>query len=69
MFSRLMPHFSRFGAGLGLKFGDYSAVADTVVDIYAATYPELAAARDKIKTEIDEEQTRFEKSRTAAARA
>lgn len=59
---RLLRRAIRFGAGLGLKFGDYSAVADTVVDIYAATYPELAAARDKIKTEIDEEQTRFERT-------
>lgn len=59
---RLLRRAIRFGAGLGLKFGDYSAVADAVVDIYAATYPELAAARDKIKTEIDEEQTRFERT-------
>lgn len=59
---RLLRRAIRFGAGLGLKFGDYSAVADVVVDIYAATYPELAAARDKIKSEIDEEQTRFERT-------
>lgn len=59
---RLLRRAIRFGAGLGLKFGDYSAVADAVVDIYAATYPELAAARDKIKTEIDEEQMRFERT-------
>lgn len=59
---RLLRRAVRFGAGLGLKHGDYSAIADVVVDIYSATYPELSAARDKIKFEIDEEQTRFERT-------
>ncbi len=33
-----------------------------VVDIYAEAYPELAAAREKIMHEIDEEQARFERT-------
>ncbi len=56
---RLLRRAIRFGAGLGLKSGDYSAIAGVVVDIYAEAYPELAAAREKIMHEIDEEQARF----------
>ena len=59
---RLLRRAIRFGATIGLKPGDYSAVANTVVDIYKDVYPELAAAREKIKTEIDEEQARFERT-------
>ena len=59
---RLLRRAIRFGAGLGLKSGDYSKIADVVVDIYAEAYPELAAAREKIEHEIDEEQARFERT-------
>ena len=59
---RLLRRAIRFGAGLGLKFGDYSAIADVVVEKYAKVYPELVVAREKIKHEIDEEQTRFERT-------
>ncbi len=59
---RLLRRAIRFGAGLGLKSGDYSAIAGVVVDIYAEAYPELAAAREKIMHEIDEEQARFERT-------
>ena len=59
---RLLRRAIRFGAGLGLQNGDYSAIAEVVVDKYAEVYPELAAARDKIKHEIDEEQARFERT-------
>ncbi|MDE7164512.1 MAG: alanine--tRNA ligase [Clostridiales bacterium] len=59
---RLLRRAIRFGAGLGLKNGDYSAIAQVVVDEYAEVYPELAAAREKIVHEIDEEQARFERT-------
>ena len=59
---RLLRRAIRFGAGLGLKNGDYSAIAQVVVDEYAEVYPELSAAREKIVHEIDEEQARFERT-------
>ncbi|MDE6617641.1 MAG: alanine--tRNA ligase [Clostridiales bacterium] len=59
---RLLRRAIRFGSGLGLKNGDYSAIAQVVVDKYKDVYPELEAARDKIVTEIDEEQSRFERT-------
>lgn len=59
---RLLRRAIRFGSTIGLKFGDYSAVAETVVDKYAEVYPELAVSRAKIKSEIDEEQARFERT-------
>ncbi|MCH5154211.1 MAG: alanine--tRNA ligase [Clostridiales bacterium] len=59
---RLLRRAIRYGSGLGLKAGDYSAVACVVVDKYKDTYPELEAAREKIVHEIDEEQARFEKT-------
>ena len=59
---RLLRRAIRFGAGLGLKVGDYSAIAQVVVDKYKDVYPELEAARAKIVHEIDEEQVRFEKT-------
>ncbi|MDE5592570.1 MAG: alanine--tRNA ligase [Clostridiales bacterium] len=59
---RLLRRAIRFGSGLGLKNGDYSAIAQVVVDKYKDVYPELEAARDKIVTEIDEEQARFERT-------
>ena len=59
---RLLRRAIRYGSGLGLKSGDYSAVACVVVDKYKDTYPELEAAREKIVHEIDEEQARFEKT-------
>ncbi|MCH5350811.1 MAG: alanine--tRNA ligase [Clostridiales bacterium] len=59
---RLLRRAIRFGGTIGLKEGDYSAIAETVVDIYKEVYPELAAAREKIKTEIDEEYARFSRT-------
>ncbi len=59
---RLLRRAIRFGSTIGLKSGDYSKIANVVVDKYAEAYPELAAARDKIAFEIDEEQTRFERT-------
>ncbi len=59
---RLLRRAIRFGSGLGLKNGDYSAIAQVVVDKYKDVYPELEAAREKIVTEIDEEQARFERT-------
>ena len=59
---RLLRRAIRFGAGLGLKNGDYSKIAETVVDKYKDAYPELLSARDKIVHEIDEEQARFERT-------
>lgn len=59
---RLLRRAIRFGTSLGLKAGDYSAVAAVVVDEYKDVYPELAVARDKIIHEIDEEQERFSRT-------
>ncbi len=59
---RLLRRAIRFGGTIGLKEGDYSSIAETVVDIYKDVYPELNAARDKIKTEIDEEYARFSRT-------
>ncbi|MDE6201672.1 MAG: alanine--tRNA ligase [Clostridiales bacterium] len=59
---RLLRRAIRFGSGLGLKNGDYSAIAQVVVDKYKDVYPELEIAREKIVTEIDEEQARFERT-------
>ncbi|MCM1368020.1 MAG: alanine--tRNA ligase [Roseburia sp.] len=59
---RLLRRAIRFGMGIGLKSGDYAEVAKVVVEKYADVYPELAAARDKIVFEINEEQTRFERT-------
>lgn len=59
---RLLRRAIRFGTGLGLKSGDYAKIAEVVVDKYAEVYPELAASRDKIVFEINEEQTRFERT-------
>ena len=59
---RLLRRAIRFGGTIGLKEGDYSEIANTVVDIYKDVYPELAAARDKVKTEIDEEYARFSRT-------
>lgn len=59
---RLLRRAIRFGKGLGLKNGDYSKIAETVVDKYKDAYPELSVARDKIIHEIDEEQARFERT-------
>ncbi len=59
---RLLRRAIRFGATLGLKSGDYSAVAMTVVDKYSHVYPELEAARQKIKEEIDLEEVRFSRT-------
>lgn len=59
---RLLRRAIRFGKGLGLKNGDYSKIAETVVEKYKDAYPELSVARDKIIHEIDEEQARFERT-------
>ncbi len=59
---RLLRRAIRFGTTIGLKAGDYSAVAAVVVDLYKDVYPELNAARDKIIFEIDEEQARFSRT-------
>ncbi len=59
---RLLRRAIRFGTTIGLKAGDYSAVAAVVVDLYKDVYPELDAARDKIIFEIDEEQARFSRT-------
>lgn len=59
---RLLRRAIRFGGSIGLKEHDYSAIAEVVVDIYKDVYPELATARDKIKTEIDEEYARFSRT-------
>lgn len=59
---RLLRRAIRFGSTIGLKSGDYSLVATVVVDGYKTVYPELDAARDKIVSEIDEEQARFERT-------
>ncbi len=56
---RLLRRAIRFGSSVGLKSGDYSDIASVVVDKYKDTYPELAAASEKIKTEIDMEEARF----------
>ena len=59
---RLLRRAIRFGTTIGLKAGDYSAVAAVVVDKYKDVYPELLAARDKIIFEINEEQARFSRT-------
>lgn len=59
---RLLRRAIRFGSGIGLKAGDYSKIADVVVDVYKDVYPELVIARDKIIHEIDEEQERFSRT-------
>lgn len=59
---RLLRRAIRFGKTIGLKEGDYSKIALTVVEIYKDVYPELAAAKTKIASEIDEEQARFERT-------
>lgn len=59
---RLLRRAIRFGTTVGLKNGDYSQIADIVVGLYKDVYPELDAARDKIKSEIDAEEERFTKT-------
>lgn len=59
---RLLRRAIRFGTTVGLKKGDYSQIADIVVGLYKDVYPELDAARDKIKSEIDAEEERFTKT-------
>ncbi|MDE7463388.1 MAG: alanine--tRNA ligase, partial [Clostridiales bacterium] len=59
---RLLRRAIRFGTTIGLKAGDYSAIATVVVDKYKDVYPELEAAREKIVFEIDEEQARFSRT-------
>lgn len=59
---RLLRRAIRFGSSIGLKTGDYAQISDVVVEIYADAYPELAASRDKIAHEINEEQARFERT-------
>ena len=56
---RLLRRAIRFGTTIGLKSGDYGEIAMTIVDKYAHVYPELEAARDKIKEEINLEEERF----------
>ena len=56
---RLLRRAIRFGTTIGLKKGDYSEIADIVVGLYKDVYPELDAARDKIRSEIDAEEDRF----------
>lgn len=59
---RLLRRAIRFGTTVGLKKSDYSQIADIVVGLYKDVYPELDAARDKIKSEIDAEEERFTKT-------
>lgn len=65
---RLLRRAIRYIKQLGMQQGDIARVADAVVDRYAAAYPELAAAREKIREEILREEERFEKTLTAGIR-
>ena len=65
---RLLRRAIRFIKQLDMQQGDIVKVADAVIDRYAEAYPELPAARDKIREEIAREEERFEKTITAGIR-
>ncbi len=59
---RLIRRSVRFAKQLGLAPGFARPLAETVIDTYRAAYPELEQNRERILTELDLEEARFEKT-------
>ncbi len=61
---RLLRRAIIHGHRLGIKKGEnwVYAVAEAVIDIYAGVYPELVKHKDFIKTNLEEEEGKFEKT-------
>ena len=59
---RLIRRAIRFAMQLGIPDNKLDAVADAVIAQYGEVYPELTANREKIMTELDKEETRFQKA-------
>jgi alanyl-tRNA synthetase len=59
---RLIRRAVRFGRSLGLQDGFLKPLAESVIDGYAAVYPELSNNRAKVLTELTDEEGRFDKT-------
>lgn len=59
---RLLRRAVRFASGLGIEGKALSGIAEAVVENYKDVYPELKDNEEKIKSEIDAEVERFEKT-------
>ena len=59
---RLIRRAIRFAMQLGIPDNKLDTVADAVIAQYGEVYPELTANREKIMTELDKEETRFQKA-------
>jgi len=57
---RLIRRAVRFAKKLGMKVGFTKAIAETIVDGYRHTYPELGTNRDRIMMELVAEEKKFE---------
>ncbi len=56
---RMLRRAIRFGRELGIQANFCADFSATVVDLFAATYPELAFGRDLIAETIDREESKF----------
>ena len=56
---RLLRRAVRFSDVLGMKHGSLGWIAETVIEKYASAYPELPAHKEKIRNEIDHEESKF----------
>ncbi|MGZ3488563.1 MAG: alanine--tRNA ligase [Isosphaeraceae bacterium] len=59
---RLIRRSVRFAQQLGVKPTDWVSAAQSVIDVYADPYPELAQHWERIFTELATEQERFERT-------
>ncbi len=59
---RLIRRAVRFADVLNMKHGSLFQIADTVIDNFKETYPNLAEKREQIKTAIDVEEHKFRKT-------
>jgi len=59
---RLLRRAIRYADKLGIQNTGLSALVDPAVEQYKEQYPETYIAREKIKKEIDQEETRFRKT-------
>ena len=57
---RLIRRSIRFATKLGIPDGQLSVIAEAVIAQYGSFYPELLANRERIVSELDKEQQRFE---------
>ena len=57
---RMIRRAVRFGRELGITDNFLSPLANSVIDLFGATYPNLFAARDQITTVIDDEERKFQ---------